>query len=283
MSIAPSSSPSLQVVARGEALGGEVAGGADGLERRRSRPRRRAGRRRRRGWAASSSARRSARRPGSRRPRRPSPGRRQVLGAGQQGRLLLALGAWRPACRAPSVRPAATRRRDRRAAVPVRGRPGRRPARRTPRGPPGSVGRGRGRCAAASGRSRSKSLSPRGRQQSLPRARRGQSSSGCTRVAYHSLAAAKSVVGEASGDVRSHPVGPRVGAEEDDVAADPMQTEHRLRQPGIAQVTLGVDARSSSCRCPSSSAATRCGTGSPRGRRTARGSPAGAPARSVCM
>ena len=43
-------------------------------------------------------------------------------------------------------------------------------------------------------------------------------------------------------DDRLSQVGPRVAAEEDHVAADPMQSHHRLGQPGVVDVTLGVNA-----------------------------------------
>ena len=43
-------------------------------------------------------------------------------------------------------------------------------------------------------------------------------------------------------DDRLGEVGPRIAAEKDDVAADPMESHHRLGHPGIIDVTFGVDA-----------------------------------------
>jgi hypothetical protein len=43
-------------------------------------------------------------------------------------------------------------------------------------------------------------------------------------------------------DDRLGEVGPRIAAEKDDVAADPMESHHRLGHPGVVDVTFGVDA-----------------------------------------
>ena len=63
-------------------------------------------------------------------------------------------------------------------------------------------------------------------------------------------------------------VGPRVGAEEADVVADPVQRGQRLPHPRVGDVALAVEGEASRRRAARGWAATRCGSARSRGRRT---------------
>ena len=98
------------MVARLEALGGEVAAACRRSRARRSRPRRRRASRRRPGWGSPSARRARPPRPRSGRPRRALTSAGELLGARQERRPSRRPAPARSACRAASARPASPRR-----------------------------------------------------------------------------------------------------------------------------------------------------------------------------
>ena len=109
------------MVARLEALGGEVARGCRRARARRSRPRHRPGRRRRPGWGCPRARRASPPRRRSGPPRRPSR-RPPAASCARAARPSARPGPWRSACPAASARPAAARSRRSRPGAPRRRR-----------------------------------------------------------------------------------------------------------------------------------------------------------------
>ena len=78
-------------------------------------------------------------------------------------------------------------------------------------------------------------------------------------------------------DDRLGPVGPGVAAQEDHVAADPVQSHHGLGQPGVVDMALGVDGEAVVAQAPLGRPRLDPAQVDARGWRTARGSPAAHP------